>query len=143
MLLAFILQVTRLKYLSMSKNEVNNDKDCQRSHCPVSCLLELIGDKWTLLVVRDLLFDHHTYKELQSSPEKIPTNILADRLKRLEKNGLVRRELYQERPKRYAYYLTKKGQDLEPVMNSMIVWSNKHIPDTYKMEDILKGLIEH
>ncbi len=63
-----------------------------------------------------------------------------NRLKRLENNGLVRRELYQERPKRYAYHLTEKGQDLAPVMQSMMVWSNKHIPDTYKVEDILKGL---
>ena len=124
----------------MSKN---NENECQRSRCPVSCLLELIGDKWTLLVVRDLLFDNHTFTELQSSPEKIPTNILASRLKRLEKSGLVRRELYQERPRRYAYFLTKKGQDLQPVMQSMMVWSNKHIPETYKIEDIVKGLIEH
>ena len=116
-------------------------ENCQRSRCPVSCILEIIGDKWTLLVVRDLLFDNHTFKDLQSSAEKIPTNILADRLKRLEHSGLVRRELYQERPKRYAYYLTEKGQDLEPVMRSLIVWSNKHIPDTYKLEDILQGLI--
>ena len=116
-------------------------KDCYRSRCPVSCILEIIGDKWTLLVVRDLLFDKHTFKDLQSSPEKIPTNILANRLKRLEHSGLVRRELYQERPKRYAYYLTEKGQDLEPVMKSLIVWSNKHIPGTYKLEDILRDYL--
>ena len=111
---------------------------CQRSRCPVSCILEIVGDKWTLLVVRDLFFDNHTFKELQASPEKIPTNILADRLKRLEQSGLVRRELYQQRPKRYAYHLTEKGLDLEPVMRSLMVWSNKHIPDTVKLEDILK-----
>ncbi|HHJ35802.1 MAG TPA: transcriptional regulator [Gammaproteobacteria bacterium] len=121
----------------MSNNDENKGEACHRSRCPVSCLLELIGDKWTLLVVRDLLFDKHTFKELQSSPEKIPTNILADRLKRLEHSGLVRREQYQERPKRYAYHLTEKGQDLNPVMESMILWSNKHIPETYKLEDIL------
>jgi DNA-binding HxlR family transcriptional regulator len=125
----------------MSVDEKKPAEDCHRSRCPVSCILEIIGDKWTLLVVRDLLFDNHTFKDLQSSPEKIPTNILADRLKRLEHSGLVRRELYQERPKRYAYYLTEKGQDLGPVMQSMMVWSNKHIPDTYKLEDILKGLV--
>jgi len=111
---------------------------CQRSRCPVSCILEIIGDKWTLLVVRDLLFGSHTFKELQSSAEKIPTNILANRLKRLEQGGLVRREQYQQRPARYAYYLTEKGLDLEPVMKSLIVWSNKYIPDTYKLEDIIK-----
>lgn len=113
-------------------------KDCHRSRCPVSCILEIVGDKWTLLVVRDLFFNNHTFKELQASPEKIPTNILADRLKRLEHSGLIRRELYQERPKRYAYYLTEKGLDLEPVMRSLMVWSNKYIADTIKLEDILK-----
>lgn len=113
-------------------------EDCHRSRCPVSCILEIIGDKWTLLVVRDLFFDNHTFKDLQASPEKIPTNILADRLKRLEYSGLIRRELYQERPKRYAYYLTEKGLDLEPVMRSMMVWSNKYIADTIKLEDVLK-----
>ena len=122
----------------MVTDDKNTDENCHRSLCPVSCLLELIGDKWTLLVIRDLLFDKHTFKDLQSSPEKIPTNILAERLKRLERSQLVRRELYQERPKRYAYYLTDKGQELEAVMMSMMVWSNKHIPDTYKIEDILK-----
>lgn len=134
------MQVTRLKWQDMTIKITSTTNDCQRSHCPVSCLLELIGDKWTLLVVRDLLFGKNTYKDLQLSPEKIPTNILADRLKRLAKNGLVRRELYQERPKRYSYYLTDKGLDLGPVMTSMITWSNKHIADTVKMEDILENI---
>ena len=113
-------------------------ENCHRSRCPVSCILEIIGDKWTLLVVRDLFFNNHTFKELQASPEKIPSNILADRLKRLQQSGLIRRELYQERPRRYAYYLTEKGLDLEQVMRSMMVWSNKYIADTVKLEDILK-----
>jgi len=122
----------------MPVDENNTAEGCQRSRCPVSCILEIVGDKWTLLVVRDIFFDNHTFKELQSSAEKIPTNILANRLKRLESSGLVRRELYQERPKRYAYYLTEKGLDLEPVMRSLMVWSNKYIPGTVKLEDILK-----
>ena len=113
-------------------------ENCHRSRCPVSCILEIIGDKWTLLVVRDLFFNNHTFKELQASPEKIPSNIPADRLKRLQQSGLIRRELYQERPRRYAYYLTEKGLDLEQVMRSMMVWSNKYIADTVKLEDILK-----
>ena len=122
----------------MSIDVKSKSGSCHRSRCPVSCILEIVGDKWTLLVVRDLFFDNHTFKQLQASPEKIPTNILADRLKRLEQSGLVRRELYQQRPKRYAYHLTEKGLDLEPVMRSLMVWSNKYIPDTVKLEDILK-----
>ena len=124
----------------MSNQDKKMFTDCHRSRCPVSCLLDIIGDKWTLLVVRDLLFDKHTFKALQASPEKIPTNILSERLKRLENAGLVKRKLYQERPKRFAYYLTEKGQDLGPVMKSMMVWSNKYLPESYKMEEILSNL---
>lgn len=122
----------------MNSEEKKAAEGCNRSRCPVSCILEIIGDKWTLLVVRDLFFDHHTFKELQASPEKIPTNILADRLKRLEKNELIHRQLYQEKPKRYEYYLTDKGMDLLPIMRGMMEWSNKYIPDSIKVEDILK-----
>lgn len=122
----------------MIDNQKKTAEGCQRSRCPVSCILEIIGDKWTLLVIRDLFLGRHTFKSLQTSPEKIPTNILSERLKRLETTGLIRRELYQERPKRYAYYLTEKGQDLGPVMVSMMKWSNKYIPDTLSLDEVMK-----
>ena len=110
--------------------------NCKRSPCPVACMLDVLGDKWTLLVVRDILFGKHTFKELQQSPEKIPSNILADRLKRLHQEKIIERALYQERPKRYAYNLTEKGLDLKPVMQSLISWSNKYNPDTYDMSEV-------
>ena len=94
--------------------------DCKRSPCPVACTLDFLGDKWTLLVVRDLLLGQHTYKSLQMSPERIPSNILADRLKRLEREGIVHKTLYQERPPRYEYHLTEKGQGLGPVLQAML-----------------------
>ena len=124
----------------MNIQQHQSEPDCKRSKCPVSCILEILGDKWTLLVVRDIFLGKHTFKDLQSSAEKIPSNILTDRLKRLEQNKVVCRELYQEHPKRYRYYLTQKGRDLKPVMESLIVWSNKYIPETYKLEDIRKML---
>ena len=122
----------------MALKEKKTSDGFTRSRCPVSCILEIIGDKWTLLVIRDLFFDRNTFKELQDSPEKIPTNILSDRLKRLESNGLIRRDQYQDKPIRYAYYLTDKGMDLLPIMRNMIEWSNKYIPDSIKMKDIQK-----
>ena len=70
----------------------------KRSTCPVACALDLAGDKWTLLVVRDLLRGRKTYGELADSPERIPTNILADRLKRMEEGGLIEATPYQQRP---------------------------------------------
>ena len=124
----------------MDINDKNTTEKPHRSICPVSCILDIIGDKWTLLVVRDLLFGKQTFKELQASPEKVPTNTLADRLKKLEASGLVKRELYQEKPKRYVYQLTDKGYDLQPIMKSMMQWSNKYVPDTMKIDDVLKML---
>lgn len=107
-----------------------NPAETGRSSCPVSCSLDLLGDKWTLLVVRDLLLGKTTYTEFQKSPEGIPTNILAERLRRLQAAGIVEKSRYQERPVRHAYHLTAKGRDLQPVLLAMIDWGNKHIPGT-------------
>ncbi|HEY2819857.1 MAG TPA: helix-turn-helix domain-containing protein [Candidatus Acidoferrum sp.] len=101
-----------------------------RSPCAVACTLDLVGDKWSLLVVRDLLRGHVTYKELQNSREGIPTNILADRLKKLEGAGLVAKSAYQEHPVRYAYGLTERGKDLSDVLMALVRWGKKHIPGT-------------
>ena len=66
----------------MTKQKQDKAETCQRSHCPMACVLDLIGDRWTLLVVRDLFFGKRLFKEFQESKERIPTNILSDRLKR-------------------------------------------------------------
>jgi len=90
--------------------------------------LELIGDKWTLLIVRDLLWHRkHTFQALQNSDERIPTNILSQRLKRLIELGLVRREAYQDRPVRYAYHLTEAGRTLEPLLLQIMGWGHEHL----------------
>jgi DNA-binding HxlR family transcriptional regulator len=104
----------------------------RRSPCPIANTLDLIGDKWTLLVVRDLLFmNKRLYGELAESAERIPSNLLADRLRRLEEAGLVDKKPYQTNPVRYEYQLTPKGRDLFPVLREMINWGNKHIPGTF------------
>jgi DNA-binding HxlR family transcriptional regulator len=102
----------------------------RRSLCPISGLLDIVGDKWTLLVIRDLFLNRRRYADFLASPERIPTNILADRLKRLEAAGLVKRELYQENPPRAEYFLTRKGADLLPVLRAMRAWGTLHFPDT-------------
>jgi len=104
--------------------------DFPRSPCAVACTLDLVGDKWSLLVVRDLLRGNDTYGALQNSPEGIPTNILADRLKRMEEAGLIAKSAYQEHPVRYAYELTKKGRALSDVLLALVRWGTKHIPGT-------------
>jgi DNA-binding HxlR family transcriptional regulator len=105
-------------------------RDFPRSPCAVACTLDLVGDKWSLLVVRDLLRGNVTYGKLQDSPEGIPTNILADRLKKLEQAGLIAKSAYQEHPVRYAYELTDKGKDLREILGAIVRWGKKHIPGT-------------
>lgn len=105
----------------------------KRSPCPIANTLDLVGDKWTLLIARDLLFfGKHQYREFSASPEGIPTNILADRLKRMETAGLIKKSPYQQHPVRYAYALTPKGAGLRPVLVALIEWGNRHIPGTYR-----------
>ena len=104
-----------------------------RSVCPIASTLDVLGDKWTLLVVRDLLLlGKKRFGELQASPEGIPTNILSDRLRRLEEHGIVVKVAYQERPPRYEYHLTPMGADLQPVLHAIIEWANRHLPGTAK-----------
>jgi DNA-binding HxlR family transcriptional regulator len=99
-----------------------------RSTCSIARTLELAGDKWTLLIVRDLMWHgKQTFQSLQDSAELIPSNILADRLKRLVEWGLVRRTAYQHKPVRYAYHLTGKGKSLEPVLLQILSWGHKHL----------------
>ena len=105
-------------------------KPFARSACAVANSLDIVGDKWTLLVVRDLLHGKRTYGELANSPERIPTNILADRLKRLEGAGIIASTPYQERPVRYAYALTPKGRALGDVLLAFVRWGKQHIPGT-------------
>ncbi len=114
-------------------------KGFQRSPCPIASLLDLVGDKWSLLLVRDMLHGKKTYGELLDSPERIPTNILADRLRRLEDAGLIASSPYQERPVRYAYRLTEKGEELEEVLQAVVRWGKKHIPGTRTLKESASG----
>jgi len=100
----------------------------KRSSCPIANALDILGDKWTLLVVRDLALGKTRYQEFLSSPEHIASNILAERLKQLEASGIVARQAYQQNPVRYEYALTEKGKGLKPVLFSLIAWGQKHFP---------------
>lgn len=100
----------------------------KRSPCPIATALDVVGDKWTLLLIRDMgLFDRHRNKEFQDGREGIPSNILADRLRKLEALGLVSKTRYQEHPPRYEYHLTEAGKDLVPVIKAMARWSLDHV----------------
>ncbi|MEM9553532.1 MAG: helix-turn-helix domain-containing protein [Acidobacteriota bacterium] len=102
----------------------------RRSVCPVACTLDLIGDKWTLLVIRDLIVGKSTFKEITSSPERVATNILADRLKRLLAHGLIERRPAPDHGGRFTYHLTESGQRLEPVLAAITDWGLEHLEGT-------------
>jgi DNA-binding HxlR family transcriptional regulator len=109
----------------MNESEGN---EFERSHCPVANMLDLFGDKWTLLIVRDIILGKSRYGEFAQSAEGIPTNILANRLKRLESMGVVEKQAYSNKPVRFQYNLTDKGRDLVPMLEAMVEWASKHVP---------------
>jgi DNA-binding HxlR family transcriptional regulator len=111
---------------------MKNKMTFKRSCCPITNVLDTLGDKWTLLVIRDLVLGKRRYQEFTSSPERIASNILADRLKKLETDGLVIRRAYQRNPVRYEYLLTEKGEGLKPVLEAIIVWGQKHYPGSQR-----------
>lgn len=116
----------------MSKNlaAATNSRHLKRSECPITNALEVLGDKWTLIVIRDLFAGKRTYSEFQQSAEGIPTNILAERLKRLEASCIVKKLPYQEKPVRYEYLLTKQGKGLADVLTALKDWGLEYIPGT-------------
>jgi DNA-binding HxlR family transcriptional regulator len=98
-----------------------------RSECPISTALDIFGDKWSLLIIRDLMFNEKkTYGEFLDSEEKIATNILADRLLLLESTGIISKQKHPDSKAKVLYQLTVKGIDLIPVMVEIILWSERH-----------------
>ncbi len=98
-----------------------------RSGCPVSISLESFGDRWSLLIIRDLMVrGFRTFKQFEQSGEGIATNILADRLRKLEAHGILRSEAEASDGRRVNYRLTKKGIDLAPVLLDLLVWGARH-----------------
>ncbi len=102
-----------------------------RSGCPIATTLDLVGDRWTLVILRDMQTGKSKFSEFLSSPEGIATNVLTNRLEKMVKTGLVRRKAYQKRPLRHEFLTTKKGQALLPVLQEMCHWGNRFLPNTW------------
>ncbi len=108
-----------------------------RSDCPISYALDFFGDKWTFLIVRDLMFEGKKfYSDFLNSKEGIATNILSDRLKKLENNGIIESRVYEKLKTKKVYSLTEKGKSLVPVLVEMILWSAQYddtlaVPQTF------------
>lgn len=98
-----------------------------RSDCPVSISLEIFGDRWSLLIIRDLMVrGYRTFKEFQRSGEGIATNILSDRLRKLEAAGMISAGVEKTDGRKVNYRLTEKGIDLAPVLLELLIWGARH-----------------
>ena len=114
-------------------------KSNKRSDCPVSSSLDVWGDKWSLLIIRDLMFAKEcTYGDFLKSPEKIATNILASRLQNLEENKIIEKLDHPESKAKVLYRLTKKGIDLLPLMVEINLWAEKYFPIPADRKAMLK-----
>src|SRR5882762_3168626 len=110
----------------------------RRSDCPISSALDIFGDRWSLLVIRDLLFKGKVrYGEFLDSEEHVSTNILADRLRTLQAHGLIDKQVDPDHGSKFIYSLTQKGRDLAPMLVEMILWSAEHDPTTAASEDFV------
>jgi DNA-binding HxlR family transcriptional regulator len=104
---------------------LGNDYDGQV--CSVAGTLELIGERWTILVIREVLYGRRKFSEMQRTLG-VARNVLATRLESLVEAGILERRIYSERPERYEYFLTEKGLDLWPVFVALMHWGDKHLP---------------
>ncbi|PJZ51171.1 winged helix-turn-helix transcriptional regulator [Leptospira saintgironsiae] len=113
----------------------------KRSDCPISCSLDIWGDKWSLLIIRDLMFNKkRTYGDFLKSDEGIATNILASRLQSLEENGLIEKSEHPDSKAKVLYRLTQKGIDLLPVFVEIYMWAEKYFDIPKEIKVALKDV---
>lgn len=127
------INITIDSVVIMLKNMMNKF----RSGCPISSSLDVVGDKWSLLIVRDMLIKHKkTFKEISNSDERIAPSILSARLKLLESYKLITKRKLPENKKENIYLLTKKGVDLAPVIIELTFWGNANMREFNEIDDI-------
>jgi DNA-binding HxlR family transcriptional regulator len=118
-------------------------KQTLRSSCPISCGLDILGDKWTLLIIRDLLLTNRVeYGHLLNAGEGISTNILSDRLAQLQKDGMITKSKHPEHGKKFIYSLTEKGVRLAPVIIELAIWADANI-DGAKLPEMLVNFLKY
>jgi DNA-binding HxlR family transcriptional regulator len=115
--------------------------DCRESGCPIAFTLDTFGDKWSILVVRDMILNGKKYYgEFLESQERIASNILAERLRRLEEARVITKKPDPENQKKYVYELTQKGVDLLPLVLEAVIWGSKYLPETITPKAFLRRL---
>jgi len=107
-----------------------------RTGCPIACSLDVLGDHWTLLIIRNLMFlGLHEYKDMLNTEEKISSSILTNRLKALENEGVIASVPHPDSGRRKLYYLTAMGKDLVRVLVPMVYWADQHLHDRLRIPD--------
>jgi DNA-binding HxlR family transcriptional regulator len=99
-----------------------------RTRCPIAYSMDLFGDRWSLVIVRDMLMGKKRFGEFLESSERVTTSVLTDRLSQLEADGLIEKTAYQTNPVRFEYGLTDKGRNLLPVLQALCRWAGSHFP---------------
>lgn len=120
---------------------MNKTKNQRKSYCPVAYTLDIIGDRWAILIIRDILFrDKFSFGDFLNAEEGIATNILTSRLKRLEELGIISKTKDKENLTKFIYRLTDKGLDLLPIMIEMIAFAEKYDTDTAAPKNLLNKI---
>ncbi len=114
---------------------MNSQDYAHRSSCPIATSLDIIGDKWTLVIVRDMLNGKSRFNQFLESPERITTTVLTKRLGAMVRHGLATKQPYQMHPPRHQYVLTDKGVSLGKVLLQICRWGNDHYPMTWEVPD--------
>lgn len=102
-----------------------------RSGCPIASTLDVLGDRWSLIIVRSMAMGARSFSDLLAMPEGISTNILSERLKRLEQNGIIKLDEKSSGSRRGVYRLTGSGANLLPVLKSLAAWGTRNLPDRW------------
>lgn len=107
-------------------------KENYKLPCNIAQTLNIVGDRWTLLILHEILAGASTFNEIKKGLKGISSNLLSNRLKYLEKSNLVTASLYSDHPPRYSYTLTESGKELEPVFHSLLIWGRNNLEKCYK-----------
>ena len=119
--------------------QLNGVKNNYRSNCSISCALEIIGDKWTLLIIRDIIIGKSkSFGEFRSSPEKIASNILSNRLEKMVAYGILNKKVNKKNKLKFDYTLSKMGKELEPVIMAISKWGHQSIKGTQSADAQIK-----
>jgi DNA-binding HxlR family transcriptional regulator len=120
---------------------VPTEKKRCRSECPIANALDIVGDRWTLVLMRDLMFRNlHEFKELLDSPEGIATNILSTRLKSLTEDGIINNIPHPTNGTKKLYYLTERGKTLMPLLTELTLWGTEQIPNTAAPPEVISAM---